>query len=143
MCEEVCDVIKNRDSMDAIITTILLEYQKSFSPSFILQFDVVSILHDGSHDWSHDSSHDRSHDYCMYMDEGGAGIQDFIFCFYTNFPCMAAILLNSMKGIDVRHFLHVHFIANSRIEHTCKVYTSPSIPRSVVMICYCILSFVQ
>lgn len=125
--------------MDAIITIILLEYPQSFSPSFILQFDVVSILHDGSHDWSHD----RSHDYAYMWMKGGAGIQDLIFCFYTNFPCTAAILLNNMKGFDVWHFLHIHFVANGRIEHTCKAYTSPSIPRSVVMICYCILSFVK
>lgn len=74
MCEEVCDEIKNRDYMDAIIT-IILEYPQSFSPSFILQFDVVSILHDGSHDWSHDSSHDRSHDYAYMWMKGVLGFR--------------------------------------------------------------------
>ena len=80
MCEEVCDVIKNRDYMNTIITTILLEYQQSFRPSFILQFDVVSILHDGSHDWSHDWSHDRSHDYAYMWMKGGLGFRiNFLF----------------------------------------------------------------
>jgi len=54
-----------------MITTILLEYQQSFSPSFILQFDVVSILHDGPHD----SSHDRSHDYAYMWTKGVLGFR--------------------------------------------------------------------